>query len=255
MKRNLIVFFLIMLAVLAVIGNVFRPFQDQVQEYPTGLGDYPNQGTYRITIATILSDLENGRKDVFSPDPAPHEIYTSMFGEVPMPSWHQADYVKIDEALHEFVWKETLSNWRVERLLLDTSCRDHDIGFGDATFFYFRPIWMGGSLRYESREIQIRPLDGEVSWGGGARFPHPILGWRGLDLNKLKVTGEEALQIADAAGGKLARLSAADSCAIRMNLNRDAGWSIWYESGDGTLIYTAYIDPSTGKITKQSSAP
>ncbi len=109
------------------------------------------------------------------------------------------------------------------------------------------------SLEYTTREILVYPENGEVSWGDGAMFPHPLFGWKSANLRQTTIGAEDALGVAEANGGQAYRESIENTCQTFVGLSGDRGWYITYVGKGGSLGLALQIDPYSGKIS--SSAP
>ncbi len=246
-KIKAIVLILILLGICLGLNFVFDPFQDQIARYPSEL--FYNQTFYRINPDTIISSLERGGIDVFTPEVATPPIYTPA-PESLQSLWGQADYLKVVSALHQFVWKESLDNWLLYSAKFDAVCRDNPSGFSSGDFIFYKTVWDQEKIRYATRELVIDPLRGEVSSAGTTNFPHPIFGWKGVNLVQIKVTADDALKMAEEDGGRAIRLSNQNACSINIGLSGYRGWYIWYEGKNGLSIYNIQIDPYTGQIIK-----
>jgi hypothetical protein len=238
----------VLLITLAIIA-VFNPLEDQIRRYPNGdLSDFNDTSYYKINPETIMRSLDRGETGVFLP-----ELATPQAPKVEAPfTWHQSDYLRIATALYQFVWKETANGWNVYFIQFETSCQDYSMGFGLADFYYFKTIFMNGQIEYAAREIRITPESGEVSVGEDANFPHPLVGWRSINLGTLKLSADDALQVAEQNGGKEFRSNARNDCRIHVNLNPNvdrADWLVFYSVSDGS-IFEVYIDPYSGGVVK-----
>src|SRR5574341_496161 len=243
-KRAIRVFTICLVSLGMVIIYVFDPFIESVQRYPSGIGH--ETGYYKIDPQTILKSLDNGETKVFAPETASPEdpIFDKYF------SWRQADYTKVTAALHEFVWNEGLNDWKLYNMYFGTPCHDNLSGFELGKYYYFKTIFhKNGQVDYAGRGFLITPQYGDVEWGTGPNYPHPILGWKSVNLNKVKITAEEALTIAEQNGGKEARLYVKNECNITAQLSGNSGWRIFvYRNDTGSSIFRLEIDPSTGEI-------
>ena len=222
---------------------VFDPFIEQVQRYPSYLGK--DTGYYKIDPDNILTSLDFGGAKAFVPEATSPEnpIYEEFF------SWNQSDYTKIVTALHEYVWNEGLDDWKLYYMYFDTPCHDNLIGFELGKYYYFKTTFQYGRISYAGRGFLITPQYGDVEWGSGPNYPHPIQGWKSVDLNKVKITAEEALKIAEQNGGKETRLSVKNECKITAKLSGYSGWKMFiYRYDTGSSIFSIEIDPSTGKM-------
>ena len=113
-----------------------------------------------------------------------------------------------------------------------SSCQDNPSGFEYADFIFFKDISINGKRLYTARAIEIIPQDGEINWGGDSNFPRPIFGWKSISLDKLMVTADEALSMAEEIGGKIGRLSIQNECQINVEISPEkydyAGWRVSY---------------------------
>ncbi|MCI0552597.1 MAG: hypothetical protein L0287_16725, partial [Anaerolineae bacterium] len=76
-----------------------------------------------------------------------------------------------------------------------------------------------GLQEFSAHMIGIYPMAGEGEWGGGWKYPYSVFGkWKYFDLARLTVHLEDALQIAEDNGGRLARLSVNNLCRINLSL-------------------------------------
>jgi len=214
---------------------------------PVGFEAFHETSYYKINPERILMSLDLGEENVFTPEIATPEnpIFEQPF------SWHQADYLKIASALHQFAWKEPLNDWNLYSMHFNTACRDNPDGFGFGEFVYFKiipyKIWLKD---YEVQGLQIAPQYGNVGSGGSEYYPGPLFGgWKSIDLDKVKVTAEEALRIGEENGGQAARLSVQNNCTIRVRLSGYSGWWVRITENDtASEVFSLEIDPYTGKI-------
>jgi len=225
----------------AVIIYMFDPFIEGVQQYPSGIGH--ERGYYKIDPESILTSLSNGETKVFAPEIASPDdpIFEKYF------SWQQSDYTKVTAALHEFVWGEGLNDWKLYSMYFSTPCHDNLSGFELGEYYYFKTIfYKNGRIGYAGRGFLVTPQYGDVEWGSGPNYPHPLLGWKSVNINKVKITAEEALAVAEQNGGKDARLLVKNECNITAKLLGQSGWRIFiYKYDTGSSIFRIEIDPST----------
>ena len=244
-KRVVKVVAICLIIVGAVIIYVFDPFIEGVQRYPSHLGF--ERGYFKIDPETILISLDNGDTRVFTPETTSPEdpIFEKYF------SWQQSDYTKITAALHEFVWDESLNDWKLYYMHFNTPCHDNLSGFELGEYYYFKTIFhKNGKVGYAGRGLLVTPQYGDVEWGSGPNYPHPIIGWKSVNLDQVKITAEDALRIAEENGGKVARLAVKDDCTIRIRLSGErVGWRVTIsENSTGSTIFTIKIDPNTGRL-------
>lgn len=249
------VFILFLCCVLAESTYNLIPFYTDPHPYPRGLGDYYyNHGFFRIYPETLIESLDNGKSDAFFPE-------TSNIDEMgwrgpalydkPI-QWDQLDYIKIIDALNRYVWKDNLNDWNVYSLYFYADCQNSN-GFWEGEIIYYKTIFNNGRFEYITRYVLIEPTYLDVAWGGGVNFPRPPLGWKKINLSKLKILANDALRIAEENGGREVRLKARDDCrAISVRLQPESGnpgWVVDYGSSD-YHDFVLQIDPYTGEIIK-----
>ena len=237
--------------ILALCGPIFVIFSGYNDPYgfPNPAWQ-PDRGSFLIDPKTILVSLENGETDVFTPN------LGQVDGELPdvvfegAINWKQGEYWMIADALNQFVWKDTLDDWKLYEMNFLEDCKDNSGGFNSGSMTYFKIITNdNGKKVYTVRDFFIDPKYRYVEWRGGADYTRPILGWRSIDLSNLTINAEDALRIAEENGGKDTRLRYKNNCLIRMSLVPDiqSRWHIWY-SVEGLSKFDLWIDPYTGKI-------
>lgn len=228
---------------------VFDPFEDQIRRYPNGgLSDFNDTSYYKMNPETIMSALDRGETDVFLPEPATPEAPVI---EGPI-KWHQSDYLRIAIALRQFVWKDNIDSWNLYFAQFEANCEDNATGFRLADLYYYKTVFINGKIEYAARELLIAPEYGDVSVGAGMNFPHPLLGWKSLNLGTLKLAADDALRVAEQNGGKEFRLDAKNNCRIHVGINPNvdaADWHVVYSSNDSSL-FGIYIDPYTSGVIK-----
>ncbi|MBV6395163.1 MAG: hypothetical protein HFACDABA_00734 [Anaerolineales bacterium] len=241
-------------ALILVIGSIyaFVPLGDE-RSYPRGtLADYygNDYGFFRIDPETILASLNGGTMDVFLPEE--RDIEDEVWGRpalfaLPIP-WRQSDYLMIANALNQFAFNDTLDKWELYLIDFHANCSDGSNGFRSSTFTYFKTSFGNiGRIKYVTRLLYITPEYMSVTWGGGASFLRPFHGWKNIDLNKVEISAEDAVKIAEENGGQEARLRIQNRCEISASLlprNWD-GWKVRFG-----YDFEMYIDPYTGEIIR-----
>lgn len=210
-----------------------------------GLSDFEpeNIGYYKINPETILTSLDRGETNLFSP-----QIATSSAPMVKATiSWRQSDYLLITNAVFQSVWKETFNSWSLLSMVFETTCHDNPDGFESGDIHFFKE---SDEENYTTREVIITPQHENISWGGNREFPRLNSAWKSIDLIQLKITAEDALRIAEDNGGRSFRLDAKNKCNIGMILNMNAydDWNVGYQGYDGLSNFLIQIDPYTGKV-------
>lgn len=225
---------------------------DQRDRFPGRL-TYPSEGEYDIDPESILESLEQGKTDVFDPVISTPEFNAYLpTGSYP---WNQSDYLMVVSALNQFVWKESLEEWRLYSLDFYRGCQDDPRGFDSGSFIYFKN---SSSLDYSVRKYEVYPIggmEGGVSWGAG-KFPRSLFGWKSIDLARLELSADDVLQLAEEHGGKEVRQISTNACTIYVSLtpngdnvgdNKD--WVTTYYSDDGYVLFKITVDPMNGRHT------
>jgi hypothetical protein len=249
-KRKWIILIVVLFLTVSVI-YVYEPFAPG-NKRPLSLSSpsYTDTGLFRIDPGTILMSLEKDDTDVFLPDSRTLDdryngpiLYNEPIG------WSQSDNLKIVSALNQYVWKDTLDSWKLYGMIFNVDCQDNLNGLPGGDFEYFKTDFDKGKIIDTWREIEIAPEYSWVAWGGGAEFPHPILGRKSIDLNRLKVTAEEAIRIAEDNGGRDTRSRVQNRCSIHLSL-RPQGFNGWVVDYGSSSDFEIQIDPYTGEVIK-----
>ncbi len=217
---------------------------------PSYLSSYSTRSDYKIDPATILGGLDSGETNVFFPILS---VPTAEVSLLPPDSfnWTQSDYLKIANALFQFIWNETMEGWNIYYIFFKRECRDNPHGFDSAGITYYRKNEVKGEEVYSTRLIEMYPLASEVNGGWGEDFPHPFLGsWNYIDLGRANITADEALQLAEENGGKEARIKVNNDCSILINAPYDSEDS-WHVSYYIRASFEVIVDPYTGRFNVQ----
>lgn len=241
-----------MCLVLTVFIGACQPFGSQDRKYPSTIGTFNDTGDFIINPTTILDSLDRGETNVFSPTLAtPSDDTILPSGSI---QWTQSDYLKVANALSQFVWKEPLDGWLIYYLRFENTCQDNLSGFDSFTAIYYKTIGRGLGKMYTARYIEIYPLASIVYWAGDTEFPISS-GWAAIDLSKFKITADDALRIAEENGGIETRARAHNYCSISVNLpahKNDQRWDVaYYYSPSFEII----IDPYSGKYEVPTPVP
>ncbi len=198
----------------------------------------------------LLDAFEAGNVDVFSPiDEQPARIPSDQ--QIPV-SWTQDDYLRIANALHEFVWGETLEGWQLNSMDFALGCEKSSIGFQEGNFKFFKIAKTGERESRLQLIINIRPRDKYVFITENEYYPK-LVDWSSIDLGQNQLSASDVLQIAENAGGQEKRLLVDNACNISIWLSPDSasyrGWVVhYYRRDDGTTLFQVNIDPVTGEI-------
>jgi hypothetical protein len=212
MHKSLLI---IMIFLFLFLTGCYDLSADQETRYPR-FALYSDIRAYTYDPKTILVALDRGDETVFQPllDWGEERVFQpDSF------AWQQQDYLKIANGLSWISNQDTLEEWSVFSINSSRDCADNPVGFDAFSITYFKT----DGERYATREIVVKPLAKEIDWAGNMDFPRPFLfSWKSIDLEKLKVTTDDALQLAEANGGKAARQAVNNDCNILVALAPNA---------------------------------
>ncbi|MFL7791835.1 MAG: hypothetical protein AB8I69_06820 [Anaerolineae bacterium] len=214
-------------------------------EYPGETSLYYKEEYYAIDAQTLLPALEQGDTNLFAlqaatPEPTQRDL--------PPVQWSQADYYRVAQAFHEFVWQESMDGWELSKMSFRTNCADLSYGPQRAIFTVFR---ITRSRKQDSRlehTIYIEPRQNLVRGSETEIYPSQRR-IASLDLVEMRISAKEALDIAESNGGKEARSAVGDDCVIDIDQDigiKYRGWLVRY-SGKGSALFWINIDTQTGE--------
>jgi hypothetical protein len=225
---------------------IFRFLHDRELQYPYSVTNFSDTGDYDINPHTILIDLKQSKRAAFIPiDKDPTEVNNAYVNDAF--SWQQSDYLRVADALQQFVWNDSLDDWKIFGMVFWRRCRDDLIGFDSADITFYKYNNQGG---YKVREMDIYPSGGGVSVGAADNWPRPLFGWENIELSLLKVTADDALRIAEENGGKEFRVIYQNECDILLVLKPNPSnmddWSVYYNYQGNSKSFEIQINPFTG---------
>jgi len=202
--------------------------------------------SYSINPDTILEDLSENKIDVFTPQEEGQPEKSREYVQ-----WKPADYYLIAQTLHELIWEEPLVAWNMSLIIFDWDCENFDKGPQQAHFRYYKAEKMRERKSRFVSDVLVNPLENMVSGLREEHYPRVVL-WDAIDLAKLGVSAEEALDIAEKNGGAETRAAVGNSCQISVILNPALpdydGWQVMYTGNSLGVVDLYYIDPETGEL-------
>lgn len=226
------------------------------KDFPVDISDSRNLEIYFFDPETALKMLLQGSTDIFTPLITTTSDEYMDAGLPPVKSeaylWNYSEYLRAADIIQKQTWgDDAMFDWDLLRMSFNADCQDPLTGFSTADLYYFRPITVDGKSKYAGRQIVIRPLYGDVVSGFGANYPHQFLDdWKNIDLNKLKITPDNVLQLAEKNGGKDFRIAIKNNCWVFLSYYAgDEGWFISYHSRKSSSEeFRMNINPYTGKF-------
>jgi len=215
-----------------------------------------DETSYLIDVHTILASIDAKEKNIFK-----SILVGSEGGRPPsLPgsfSWNQEDYLKIANALSQYVWEESLEDWHLHEANFWISRFENSIGIEYARFVFYKHE----NDEYTIHEIIIDPLQSKVTVG--KNLYHDTGNWKALDFDKIAINDiGQVVMIAERNGGESACLSAKIKCEVGVGLapylyqsdkflsfrlyRYEWGWSVFYQDKKGNNIFDIHIDPYSG---------
>ena len=232
------------LAVVILIAAVLSCNVDQTEEQINLLSQY-----YTIEPASLLDSLKRGEA-AFTPVNQKPEFVP--FDQSVTVNWHQADYFYIANAVYKGVLGKTLQGWQLSGMDFDLACSQIQNGFQNGRLRFFSVIKDGDLEARLTRFIDIDPSDNFVHVSE-TKYSPKLIDLKSNDMTQLKISADQALQIAESNGGEEKRASLNNACSISLALNLDRRdrwyWDVFYtRSDDRTSFFDIQIDPYTGEI-------
>jgi len=223
-----------------------QDYVDEVYNY----GDHIETGYVGFEAETIIEALDQDSTTPFFHLDSISETSVEKLPSGTFP-WKQTDYMTIGDKLFEFVWKENSNNWLLHSMEFTVKrCSDISSGFDQGLIVYFLPTDTNGEDQYTARDLLINPLSGYAIWGKTWNYPQSFE-WRSINPDNVKITAEEALEIAESHGGLEIRSRAMNNCMITLSLSPDysrsfgSSWDVIYYDG-GYRVFYIVIDSDTG---------
>ncbi len=193
-----------------------------------------------INPATIVEDISQGKKNIFIP-----VVEKMPLNEIEyiLVQWDQEDYISIANAIHEFIWSEDLTHWKLNSIFFYLQCSEVAAGPQSAYFTYFKILEESTEKYRLVHEIVVQPQEKAIVVSA-KRHSHLITTWEEYDMSEFRINSSDALNIAEKNGGKLFRGNNND-CSVSISLNRavdnNKDWVVFYDN-----YLEIMIDPITG---------
>lgn len=199
---------------------------------------------FRFNPNLILESIKENKKDLFV-ETSDETNQEQIIGIINVESWNQSDYLRIVDAAHQFVWSESITNWKISFMSFALSCEEIDYGFQSAIVTLYKKQIIWNEISTIEHEIHIQPKTGLITvW----EFVYDSLfsNLKSLNIAEIKTSADQALLIAEKDGGTKKRLEVNNVCDISVSLAPSSvdyeGWRILYSPN----IYSSLIDLETG---------
>jgi hypothetical protein len=201
---------------------------------------------YHFTIEpdSLLQSIASSEEDIFSSvdgDFEPNPSYADLV------SWDQFDYIKIVDALHKFVWGDSVQDWDLNYMSFSLLCDQVNNGFQIASLSFFHEQ---NDVEHQIDIYPSRKLINAWEFVYNSRLSRR----NPFELTSALVTADEALMIAEKAGGLENRIAFNNDCEISVILSPYSanyrGWSVLYSLETYSDTFSITVDPITGQIIK-----
>ncbi|MBI4761323.1 MAG: PepSY domain-containing protein [Chloroflexota bacterium] len=204
---------------------------------------------YTIEPTSLLESLQRGEAAFTPVSQRPELIPVDQKVTV---NWHQADYFYVANALYEGVLGKTLQGWQLSGMGFSLGCSDVQNGFQNGRFGFFSVVADNDQESRLERSINIDPSNNFIHVSETKYSPN-LIDLKIIDLTQIKISADQALQIAESNGGEEKRASVKNACGISLLLTLyrtgKLHWRVYYaRSDDRTLFFDILIDPYTGEV-------
>ncbi|MEO8356221.1 MAG: hypothetical protein ABI621_09920 [Chloroflexota bacterium] len=181
---------------------------------------------YLINPDIILDAIAKGQTTIFdlqtvTPQPALSQSLSTV-------QWTQKDYLSIVEALHQFVWHESIEDWSLRYILFSLNCDDVGKGPQSAYFIFYKVVENNQQKTRFEHQIYIDPSNNSAGWSE-VEYRPSLVNQDPIELSKHKISITDALQIAENNGGQEARTETANKCTVNGEyINSFDNWRISY---------------------------
>lgn len=221
--------------------------QEKVEYFPTRY--------FLFEPETILESITQNDANLFTPvDIMPPDNTQPI-----TVNWKQSDYIKILATLFTSVLRDNINDWQLYSISFSQRCIQYDQGFQGGNFTFFK------NAKESKYEVRIVRTINITAWNktisiSNKEYRPKLVNWSSLDLATNKITADDALKIANQAGGMDARLAVENNCNTIASFISDSlrfdGWVVRYEQYSidnkltGKSLLEVEIDPFTGKYNK-----
>lgn len=204
---------------------------------------------YTINSTILLQSLTQGNKDVFTLRTATPPA-TLQWSPISV-AWKQADLFFIAEAVHQVASGQSLDGWKLERMSFGTGCENISVGWQVGDFVFFKTEHLSDMDSRLVHFIGIDSLGNVVDYSSRQELYQSFGEYPSLDLTKIKISAEQALQIAESAGGSKFRINNQDNCRVAINIESAGKYKGWYiayfPTDDNKRSFHIIVNEITGR--------
>jgi hypothetical protein len=202
---------------------------------------------YTFDAKTIFREYDKGEENLFS---VISDEELENLEAYPLSDWGQKEFLEALNLFHQTAFHQPLDEKLSGASFSLPNCNQITLGLQSAVIFTHNFGFSEGYAVYYS--YYIEPNRNFAYWHGDSY--EPIISWpiSSLNLSKIKITAEEALQIAEKHGGEDIRLTNQNQCDIDIDISADEHHGNWVVSYNSTIdkftsLLRIEVDSTTGK--------
>lgn len=207
----------------------------------------PVDRDYLFNPETILESASQGSSNIFLPQ---GDNFEPTFIEPTVTvKWTQNDYLHIANALHSEIWNEPIEDWKLHFMYFHADCEQVEQGPQKAVFEFYKITRSFFPKLGHEETITVTPATDSIWWKKEGLDSRTVYN-SSIDLSQLKISADNAFQIAEAHGGSEARLRIMNNCEVSALLAPDGlaqNWRVNYFNKDDTHIFDITIDEHSGE--------
>jgi len=170
----------------------------------------------------------------------------------PAATWTQQEFETIRVSFTEKVLRDTPERWKIAHLFFRLNCQHVGVGLQMANFEMFRNEGDWPNSARVERHMSIFAQDREVTYYDDQAVPD-LQPWTAIDIKKVRLSADEALNVAERSGGSGKRPAVGEPCGIRIEMNGWEGnhWRVTYSyllSPTRSEDFVVIVDAETGQV-------
>ena len=200
-------------------------------------------GVYKFDSQSIIQDIALGKTDLFFIIPNETD-YATPIPNLPPVKFTSSAYLQVIDAFDQHLSEKMANQWKYNIIDYSLDCKDVYYGPQEAYFHIVKSLSSDSQIRVD-RLLYIYPYRNRVEWEEFRYDTDEFIPT--FDYSEVKVSVEEALEIAEDYGGKMFRHTENNHCLIALSISGRHEmdyWKIRY-IGNGKS-FEILVDKKTG---------
>lgn len=152
-------------------------------------------------------------------------------------TWSQREFESVRVSFLEQVLRDVPERWEMGQMRFRLNCRHVGVGLQEGSLLMFRNVGDWRMRARVERQLGIFPKSRIVTYWEVHEAAPDLQPWVAIEMKKVKVSADQALQIAERTGGSAKRAEVKDDCRIWIEMN---GW----EGNTWRVSYTYLLSPT-----------